>query len=71
MIRVFIEYYVVDKKDRQFRHVTDIAKDVEREIWESPLFSEATDYQIVVINETESSIIKYKEEKKDEKNFMM
>lgn len=48
MIQVNIEYHVADKEGLSFRPIDDIAKDVEREIWYSPLFSEATDYQIVV-----------------------
>lgn len=63
MIKVNIEYHVADKEGRSFRSIDDIAKDVEREIWDSPLFSEATYYQIVVRNETERSLIEYQKEK--------
>ena len=48
MVEVSIKYHVADKEGRAFRSLDDIAKDVEREIWDSPLFSEASYYQIVV-----------------------
>lgn len=62
MIRVNIVYEVADKEGRSFRPIGDIAKDVEREIWDSPLFSEAGYYHIVVRNETERSEIEYQKE---------
>lgn len=62
MIEVTIKYHVADKAGRTFRPIGDIAKDVERELWESPLFSEAQQYNIVVKNETEQTQIEYKGE---------
>lgn len=62
MVEVTIKYHVADKQGRTFRPIGDIAKDVERELWESPLFSEATYYQIIVKNETEQTQIEYKGE---------
>lgn len=62
MIEVTIKYHVADKAGRTFRPIGDIANDVERELWESPLFSEATYYQIIVKNETEQTQIEYKGE---------
>ena len=62
MIRVNIVYEVPDKEGRSFRSTGDIAKDVDREMWESPLFSEAGYYQIIVRNETEHSVIEYQKE---------
>lgn len=38
MVEVTIKYHVADKAGRTFRPIGDIAKDVEREIWESPFF---------------------------------
>lgn len=66
MVHVIIEYFVADDTDRSFRPLVDIAKDVEREIWDSSLFCEATDYRIVVRDETTRSII---ESKRKENNY--
>jgi len=57
MIRVNIEYHVLDKKDRKFRPLDDIVKDVERELSENAFFAEASYYRITVVNEAERAII--------------
>ena len=67
MIEVNIKYHVADKEGRTFRPIGDIAKDVEREMWDSLLFSEAQYYQIEVKNETEQTHIEFiKRRKKNE-----
>lgn len=57
MIRVNIEYHVLNKKGRSFRPLDDIVKDVERELCENAFFAEASYYRITVINEAEHAII--------------
>lgn len=59
MLQVNIEYHVADKNGKSFRPLNDIAKDVEREIWDSPLFSEATYYKIIVEQGNDYSLIEY------------
>lgn len=59
MLQVNIEYHVADKKGKSFRPLNDIAKDVERELWDSPLFSEASYYKIIVEQENDYSLIEY------------
>lgn len=61
MLQVNIEYHVADKKGRSFRPLYDIAKDVEREIWDSPLFSENFYYKIIVENGAMHSVIEYRD----------
>lgn len=63
MIRVNIEYYVLNKKGRSFRPVEDIVKDVEREMIENSFFAEASFYQITVVDEAARSVTVRKEEK--------
>lgn len=65
MVRVTIEYYVADIEGLPFRPLDDIVRDIEREIWGSPLFSEASDYRITVADETECSIIDSQKEKEE------
>ena len=65
MIQVTIEYHVPDIEGLPFRPIDDIAQDVEREIWGSPLFSEASDYRITVTDETECSVIDSQKERED------
>ena len=57
MILVNIEYHVLDRKDRKFRPLADISRDIERELWDSPLFSEASYYKITVENGARHSVI--------------
>jgi hypothetical protein len=59
MLQVNIEYHVEDKEGKLFRPLNDIAKDVEREIWDSPLFSEASYYKIIIENGNDYSLIEY------------
>ena len=63
MIRVNIEYHVLNKKGRSFRPVEDIVNDVEREMLENAFFAEASYYQITVVNAAEQAVIERKEEK--------
>lgn len=63
MVRVTIEYHVPDIEGLSFRPLDDIAQDVEREIWSSPLFSEASDYQITVADETGCFVIDSQKER--------
>ena len=57
MIRVNIEYHVLNKKNRSFRPLDDIVKDVERELGENAFFAEASYYRITVVNEAERAVI--------------
>lgn len=59
MLQINIEYHVEDKKDKSFRPLNDIAKDVEREFWDSPLFSEASYYKIIIEQGNDYSLIEY------------
>lgn len=61
MVEVEIKYCVYDKKDRQFRDTRDLAVDIEREIWLSPLFCEANEYEIKVTNGDSCSLIKHRD----------
>lgn len=57
MITVNIEYHVLNKKNRSFRPLDDIVKDVERELAENAFFAEASYYRIIVVNEAERAVI--------------
>ncbi len=59
MIQVTITYYVPEIEDKKFRPLGDIARDVEGELWDSPLFSEASFYKIIVEKGDEYSVIEY------------
>lgn len=57
MIQVTIMYHVPEKEGRKFRRLSDIARDVEGEFWDSSLFSEASFYKIIVEKGDEYSVI--------------
>ncbi len=52
MVRVEIRYLVRDREDQKLRGIDDIVNDLEREFWYSPFLSEASEYCIVVEDET-------------------
>lgn len=60
MIQVTITYYVLEIEGKKFRPLGDIARDVEGELGDSPLFSEATFYKIIVEKGAEHSVIEYR-----------
>lgn len=60
MLVVNIQYYVHEIEGKMFRPLADIAKDVEGELWNSPLFSEASFYKITVENGAKHSVIEYR-----------
>ena len=52
MVRVEIRYLVRDREDQKLRAIQDIADDIEREFWTDRFFSEASEYCIIVEDET-------------------
>lgn len=68
MIEVTIHYVVPDCSDHQFKELNDIAKDVERELWDNHYFAECCAYSINVEDDTTKVFISHK--KREEYNYV-
>lgn len=65
MIEVTIHYVVLDRRGQPFKELNDIAKDVERELWDNHYFAECSAYSIDVEDDTTKVFISHKKRSVD------